>query len=52
MSDEGWAAAYPYDPDDATIGDRVGAPRLRRRRVHHASAHLPDLRAYVDSIRP
>ena len=21
MTDEGWAAAYPFDPDDATIGD-------------------------------
>jgi Mycothiol maleylpyruvate isomerase N-terminal domain len=52
MSDERWAAPYPFDPDDATIGERVGSllgsddgP------FRHASAHLPDLRAYVASIR-
>jgi hypothetical protein len=52
MSDEGWTAAYPYDPDDATIGDRVGGLLgSDDGRFRHASAHLPDLRAYVDSIR-
>jgi hypothetical protein len=51
MSDEAWTGAYPDDPDDHTLGDRVGSllgsddgPFM------HASAHLPDLRAYVDSI--
>src|SRR4030095_5964727 len=24
-SDEGWTADYPYDPDDRTLGDRVGS---------------------------
>jgi len=52
MTDEGWAAEYPYDPDDATIGDRVGSLLgSDDGRFRHASAHLPDLRAYVDSIR-
>lgn len=51
MSDDGWAAAYPYDPDDATIGDRVGSLLgSDDGRFRHASAHLPDLRAYVGSI--
>lgn len=51
MSDEAWTAAYPNDPDDRTLGERVGSllgsddgPFM------HASAHLPDLRAYADSI--
>ena len=51
MSEEAWAAAYPQDPDDHTLGERVGSlvgsddgPFV------HASAHLPDLKAYVDSI--
>jgi hypothetical protein len=51
MRDEAWTAAYPNDPDDHTLGERVGSllgsddgPFM------HASAHLPDLRAYVDSI--
>jgi hypothetical protein len=52
MSDDAWAAAYPFDPDDATIGDRVGSLLgSDDGRFLHASAHLPDLRAYVDSIR-
>jgi hypothetical protein len=52
MSDERWSAAYPYDPDDGTIGDRVGSLLgSDDGRFRHASAHLPDLRAYVDSIR-
>jgi mycothiol maleylpyruvate isomerase-like protein len=52
MSDEGWAAAYPYDPDAATIGDRVGGLLgSDEGGFRHAWAHLPDLRAYVDSIR-
>jgi len=51
MSDGVWAAAYPYDPDDETLGERIGS--LLGSDVGaflHASAHLPDLRAYVDSI--
>lgn len=52
MSDDGWAAAYPFDPDDSTIGDRVGSLLgSDDGRFLHASAHLPDLRAYVESIR-
>ncbi len=52
MSDDGWAAEYPFDPEDATIGDRVGSLLgSDDGRFLHASAHLPDLRAYVDSIR-
>jgi hypothetical protein len=52
MNDDGWAAEYPYHPDDATIGDRVGSLLgSDDGRFRHASAHLPDLRAYVDSIR-
>lgn len=51
MSGPAWTDAYPNDPDDRTLGERVGSllgsddgPFM------HASAHLPDLRAYVDSI--
>jgi Mycothiol maleylpyruvate isomerase N-terminal domain len=52
MSDDGWAAAYPFDPDDATIGDRVGGLLgSAEGRFLHASAHLPDLRAYVEATR-
>lgn len=51
MSDEAWASAYPYDPDADTLGDRIGAfLGSDDGRFMHASAHLPDLRAYVDSI--
>ena len=49
MSDEGWAAAYPRPgrrddrrPCRGLLGSDDG-------RFRH-SAHLPDLRAYVDSI--
>ena len=51
-SEEEWSSSYPYDPDDDTLGERVGS--LLGSDVGgaftHASAHLPDLRAYVDSI--
>lgn len=52
MSDEAWAAAYPYDPDDDTLGERVGSllGSDAGGAFTHPSAHLPDLRAYVDSI--
>ena len=52
MSDQEWSAPYPFDPDDETIGDRVGSLLgSDAGRFRHASAHLPDLRAYVASIR-
>jgi len=51
MSDEAWATAYPYDPDVDTLGDQVGGLLGSDAGAFmHASAHLPDLRAYVDSI--
>ena len=52
-SDEGWTADYPYDPDDRTLGDRVGSLLgSEAGGFTHASAHLPDLRAYVAAITP
>jgi Mycothiol maleylpyruvate isomerase N-terminal domain len=51
MEDEAWAAPYPHNPDADTLGDRVGALLSSDDGdFMHASAHLPDLRAYVDSI--
>ena len=51
-SDEGWTADYPYDPEDRTLGDRVGSLLgSEAGGFTHASAHLPDLRAYVDATR-
>jgi hypothetical protein len=51
MSDERWAAEYPFDPDDRTLGDRIGSLLgSDAGGFTHASAHLPDLRAYVDAI--
>ena len=51
-SDQGWTADYPYDPDDRTLGDRVGSLLgSEAGGFTHASAHLPDLRAYVDATR-
>ena len=50
-SDDAWDSAYPFDPDDTTLGDRVGSLLgSDEGRFLHASAHLPDLRAYVASI--
>ena len=51
MRDEAWDARYPYDPDAGTLGERV-ATLLGSDDggFMHASAHLPDLRSYVDSI--
>ena len=50
-SDEAWASAYPFDPDDDTLGERIGSLLgSDAGGFTHASAHLPDLRAYVDSI--
>jgi Mycothiol maleylpyruvate isomerase N-terminal domain len=49
--DEQWASDYPYDPDDDTLGERLGSLLGSDDGAFmHASAHLPDLRAYVDSI--
>jgi DinB superfamily len=51
-SDETWTAAYPYYPDDDTLGERIGSLLgSDDGRFTHASAHLPDLRAYVDTTR-
>lgn len=51
LSDEAWVAAYPYDSDADTLGARVGGLLgSDDGDFMHASAHLPDLRAYVDSI--
>ena len=51
MSDEAWSSPYPYDPDDDTLGQRVGSlVGSDGGGFTHASAHLADLRAYVDSI--
>ena len=50
-SDEGWIAEYPFAPDDQTLGDRVGSLLgSDDGGFTHASAHLPDLRAYVAVI--
>ena len=51
-SDEAWTADYPFDPDDETLGDRVGSLLgSDDGGFTHDSAHLPDLRAYVDAAR-
>jgi len=51
-SDETWTSAYPYYPDDDTLGERIGSLLgSDDGRFTHASAHLPDLRAYVDATR-
>jgi mycothiol maleylpyruvate isomerase-like protein len=51
MDDESWEASFPHDPDDDTLGEHVGSLLgSAAGRFMHASAHLPDLRAYVDSI--
>jgi Mycothiol maleylpyruvate isomerase N-terminal domain len=50
-SDEAWTGEYPFDPDDRTLGDRIGSLLgSDDGRFTHASAHLPDLRAYVAAI--
>lgn len=52
MSEDEWAAEYPFDPDDRTLGDRIGSLLgSETGGFTHASAHLPDLRAYVDATR-
>lgn len=51
-NDEAWAAEYPFDPEDRTLGDRIGSLLgSDDGGFTHASAHLPDLRAYVDATR-
>lgn len=48
--EERWDGAYPFDPDDATLGDRIGSLiGSDAGRFTHASAHLQDLRAYVEA---
>jgi uncharacterized protein (TIGR03083 family) len=50
-TDDEWAAAYAFDPEDRTLGERVGSLLgSEAGGFMHASAHLADLRAYVDSI--
>jgi hypothetical protein len=50
-TEEAWTAEYPFDPDDRTLGDRIGSLLgSDDGRFTHASAHLPDLRAYVAEI--
>jgi len=52
MSDGEWAAEYAFDPDDDTLGERIGSLLgSDDGRFTHASAHLPDLRAYVATRR-
>jgi hypothetical protein len=51
-SDETWTSAYPYHPDDDTLGERIGSLLgSDDGGFTHGSAHLPDLRAYVDATR-
>jgi hypothetical protein len=53
MDDETWVAAYPFDPDDATLGGRIGSLLgSDAGGFTHAAAHLEELRAYVASTRP
>jgi len=49
-ADERWEAAYAFDPDDATLGERIGSLLgSETGGFTHAAAHLPDLRAYVEA---
>jgi uncharacterized protein (TIGR03083 family) len=49
--DETWTAEYPFDPDDRTLGDRIGSLLgSEDGGFTHPSAHVPDLRAYVAAI--
>ena len=52
MRDQTWASPYPFAPEMFdTLGDRIGSILgSDAGDFMHASAHLPDLRAYVDSI--
>ena len=52
-TDDAWSAEYPFDPDDATLGDRIGSllGSDEGGGFTHASAHLDDLRAYVDATK-
>jgi hypothetical protein len=50
MDDAEWSSAYAHNPEDATLGERVGGLLgSDEGGFRHASAHLEDLRAYVDS---
>jgi hypothetical protein len=50
LDDAAWAAEYPFDPDDATVSDRVGSLLgSDAGGFTHATAHLEDLRGYVAS---
>ena len=51
-NDDAWNAEYPFDPDDRSLGDRIGSLLgSDAGGFTHASAHLPDLRAYVDATK-
>jgi Mycothiol maleylpyruvate isomerase N-terminal domain len=52
-TDDAWGAEYPFDPDDATLGERIGSllGSDEGGGFTHASAHLDDLRAYVDATK-
>jgi Mycothiol maleylpyruvate isomerase N-terminal domain len=48
--DAAWAAAYPFDPEDDTVSDRIGSLLgSDAGGFTHAAAHLDDLRAYAAS---
>ena len=52
MGDGTWTAPYPFDPQEETLGDRIGSLLgSEAGGFTHAAAHLPDLRAYVDETR-
>ncbi len=48
-----WDSPYPFDPDVATVAERIGSllGSDEGGDFTHARAHLPDLRAYVASTR-
>ena len=52
LTDEAWDAPAPYRSDrPRTLGERLGSVLARPRHPFaHASAHLPDLEAYVASV--
>lgn len=51
-TDERWATPYPFDPEEDSLGDRIGGLLgSEAGGFTHARAHLPDLRAYVNSTR-
>ena len=52
MSEDEWAAEYLFDPDDRTLGERIGSLLgSETGGFMHTSDHVPDLRAYVGATR-